>query len=573
MMKNIEVDQVNAEADPWYQALFAANPQPMYIYDAETLEYLAVNEAAIRHYGFTRDEFLSMTTKEIRPTEDIPLLLEEIQGLRINRQTGFAKSGVRMHRKKDGSIIYVETAKELLILDGRQAICVLVNDVTERVLAERKIQHLAFYDELTGLPNRAKLRSDLQEAMSHGQKAGRSLALLVVELVRFREINYTLGHVIGDELLKQIGPRIRQVVGENATAARISNVQFGVFLPDLTAREAIHLIGRLLYVLKEPLPVGEIHYELGAHGGIAFFPGHGTDPDVLIRHADIALYQARKVGRDYTIYDAAHDPYNPQRLAMLGEFRKAIKEGQLQLYCQPKANMRAGPITGAEALVRWLHPVHGLILPDQFIPLIESTELIQPLTQWMLTAAIHQCYEWRQKGLMISLAVNLSMRNLLDADLPETIDGLLQVWGAGAHWMGLEITESSIMADPTASLRVLNQLHQMGFKLFVDDFGTGYSSLSYLMKLPVDVIKIDHSFTMNMIEDPHAAAIVKSTIEIAHNMGMEVIAEGTANKEIWEALARLGCDEAQGEYVSMPMPAEDLSAWLDRSSWACSIAS
>jgi EAL domain-containing protein (putative c-di-GMP-specific phosphodiesterase class I) len=200
--------------------------------------------------------------------------------------------------------------------------------------------------------------------------------------------------------------------------------------------------------------------------------------------------------------------------------------------------------------------------------LIESTELIQPLTQWMLQEAIQQCYEWRHQGLMISLAVNLSMRNLLDADLPETIEGLMQIWGAGAHWMGLEITESSIMADPLASLRVLNELHQMGFKLFVDDFGTGYSSLSYLMKLPVDVIKIDHSFTMNMIEDPHAAAIVKSTIEIAHNMGMEVIAEGTASKEIWDALALLGCDEAQGEYVGMPMPAKDFPVWLRHSCWA-----
>jgi EAL domain-containing protein (putative c-di-GMP-specific phosphodiesterase class I) len=332
----------------------------------------------------------------------------------------------------------------------------------------------------------------------------------------------------------------------------------------------MHLTSRLLNTLKDPFPVGAINYEMGAHGGIAFFPGHGSDADVLIRHADIALFQARKVGRDYTIYDAAQDPYSPQRLALLGEFHKAITEGQLRLYCQPKANFQSGPIAGAEALVRWLHPVYGLILPDRFLPLIEPTELIQPLTQWMLKAAIHQCYQWRQQGLKIALAVNLSMRNLLDADLPETIDGLLRIWGADSDWIGLEVTESSIMADPTASLRVLNELHQTGFKLFVDDFGTGYSSLSYLMKLPVDVIKIDHSFTMNMIEDPHAAAIVKSTIEIAHNMGMGVVAEGTANREIWDALARLGCDEAQGEYVSMPMPAQDVYAWLARSAWASS---
>jgi diguanylate cyclase (GGDEF)-like protein/PAS domain S-box-containing protein len=571
-MKNIEVNQTNAVADPWYQALFEANPQPMYIYDAATLGYLAVNEAATAHYGFTRDEFLSMTTRDIRPAEDVPALLEEVAQLRATPQTGFLKSGVRKHRKKDGSIIYVETAKELLMLDGRQAICVLVNDVTARELASRKIERLAFYDDLTDLPNRAKLRSDLEGAIARAQGTGTSLALLVLELVRFREINYTMGHVTGDQLLKRIGPRLRQAAGDNATVARISNVQFGVFVSDLSARETMQLTNRLLNTLKDPVPVGEISYELGAHAGIAFFPGHGNCADVLLRHADIALFQARKVGRDYAIYDAVHDPYDPQRLAMLNEFHKAIKEGQLQLYCQPKASFQTGPITAAEALVRWWHPVHGLILPDRFIPLIEPTELIQPLTQWMLNAAIHQCYQWRQQGRKISLAVNLSVRNLLDPDLPDTIDGLLKIWGAAPHWMGFEVTESSIMADPLASLRVLNELHQMGFKLFVDDFGTGYSSLSYLMKLPVDVIKIDHSFTMNMIEDRHAAAIVKSTIEIAHNLGMEVVAEGTASKEIWEALALLGCDQAQGDYVSVPMPAKEFSTWLDHSSWACSTA-
>ncbi|HEV7618491.1 MAG TPA: EAL domain-containing protein [Burkholderiaceae bacterium] len=564
-MDNINMDYVDTKTSPWYQALFETNPLPMYIYDAGTLRFLAVNDAAIQHYGFTREEFLSLAASEIRPMEDVPALLTEIQELRVTGRAGFQKSPVRKHRKKDGAIIHVETAKELFIINGRQAICVLVNDVTERVWAEQKIEHLAFYDELTNLPNRAKLLRDLQEAITQAQKTEKSMALVIVELIRFREINYTLGHTIGDQLLKQIGPRIRQFARKDATVARISNVQFGIFLPDIRDRETIGLIGPLLNLLKEPITVGEIDYELGAHGGIAFFPSHGTDPHALIRHADIALYHARKIGCDYTVYDPAHDPYKPQRLAMLGEFRKAIKAEQLQLYCQPKANIRTGLVTGAEALVRWIHPTRGLIPPDQFIPLIEPTELIQPLTQWMLEAAVRQCCEWRQKGLMIPLAVNLSTRNLLETDLPETISRLLQTWEGSTPCIGLEITESSIMADPSASLQVLDQLHQMGCKLFIDDFGTGYSSLSYLMKLPFDVIKIDHSFTMYMIEDPHAAAIVKSTIEMAHNMGMKVIAEGTASKEIWQALADLDCDEAQGEYISMPMPAGDFSGWLAHS--------
>jgi diguanylate cyclase (GGDEF)-like protein len=389
-----------------------------------------------------------------------------------------------------------------------------------------------------------------------------------VELIHFRQINYTLGYLTGDELLKQVAARLRLLVGENSTIARISNVQFGVLLPEAGAGEAIELAARLQKALEEPLPAGEINYELGAHAGIASFPEHGDDPDVLIRRADIALYQARTAGRDYFIYNAAQDPYKPQRLTLLGDFRKAVKEDQLQLYFQPKADLRTGAITSGEALVRWQHPAYGLLLPDQFIPVIEPTELIQLLTQRMLEASIQQCYQWRQKNLFLPLAVNLSTRNLLNPDLPGIIDGLMQTWGADKTWVGLEITESSIMLDPAASLRVLDQLHRMGLKLFIDDFGIGYSSLSYLMKLPIDTIKIDHSFTMHMIEDPDAATIVKSTIELAHNMGMKVVAEGAASREIWEALRRLGCDEAQGYYISPPLPAKDFRAWIERSSWS-----
>jgi diguanylate cyclase (GGDEF)-like protein len=443
----------------------------------------------------------------------------------------------------------------------------LANAAAKRMLAEKKIRYLAFHDELTGLPNRAKLRNDLSDAISHGQKTGKSFALLIVELVRFREINYTLGHRIGDEVLKQVGLRLRQAAEKTSTVARISNIQFGLLAPNTDVDDAAALMERLLRAMEAPIPAGEINYELGAHGGIAFFPDHGATSDDLIRHADIALNQARKKGRDYVIYNADQDPYKPQRLALLGAFRHAVKDEQLQLYCQPKADLRTGAITSGEALVRWQHPTFGLLSPDQFISLIEPTELIQLLTQRMLEAAIHQCYTWREQDLVLPLAVNLSTRNLLNPDLPDIIHRLMQPWGADTTWVDLEITESSIMEDPVLSLRVLNQLHMMGLKLFVDDFGTGYSSFSYLMKLPISVIKIDHSFTMNMLTDPDAAVIVKAIIELAHNMGLKVVAEGTASKEIWDALKRLDCDEAQGHYISPPLPANEFSDWLMRSSW------
>lgn len=448
----------------------------------------------------------------------------------------------------------------------------LANAATKRLLAERRIRYLAFHDELTGLPNRAALRNLLSAAITRGQQTDTTLALLIVELRHFREINYTLGHVVGDELLKQVSSRLRQAAATHTTVARISAIEFGVLLPNAAAVEAVAFAERLLKCLEEPLPAGEINYELGAQVGIAFFPDHGTDIDDLIRHADIARNQASKTARDYVVYSAARDPYKPRRLALLGDFRKAIKEYQLQLYVQPKANLRTGEITSGEALVRWQHPTYGLLLPEQFIPLIEPTELIQLLTERMLEAAFQQYHIWRESDLVLPLAVNLSTRNLLHPDLPDIILGLMRAWGAEPAWVDLEVTESGIMLDPALSLRVLNQLHVMGFRLFVDDFGTGYSSLSYLMQLPIDMLKIDKSFIMNMVRDADAAVIVKSTIEMAHSMGMKVVAEGTASEETWEALKRLHCDEAQGHYISPPLPAEDVIGWLKRSSWAHSLS-
>jgi diguanylate cyclase (GGDEF)-like protein len=438
---------------------------------------------------------------------------------------------------------------------------------SRRWLAESRIRYLAFHDELTGLPNRAQLRICILEAIEQEQDTKRLCSLLIVELVRFRDINYTLGHQIGDEVLKQASVRIRHLVDGGLTLARISNVQFGVLLPDANQSIAIDLAQRLVAAMEEPLPARDSKYELGARAGIALMPSGGCDPDDLIRHADIALNRARSSGAAYALYDPALDPYKPQRLALLGAFRQAIKEDQLEMYCQPKANLRTGQITSVEALVRWRHPEYGLIMPDQFISLIEPTELIQLLTQWMLECAIRQFHEWRQNDLFLPLAVNLSTRNLLNSALPELIAGLMKTWGADASWLSLEITESSIMDDPALSLRVLNRLNAMGLELIVDDFGTGYSSLSYLMKLPVAVIKIDQSFITNLISDPDAAAIVKTMIELAHNMGMKVVAEGAETKEIWDALKRLDCDEAQGYYISHPMPAHALPAWLERSPW------
>jgi diguanylate cyclase (GGDEF)-like protein/PAS domain S-box-containing protein len=469
----------------------------------------------------------------------------------------------------DGSKKTVHSMAEVVFdLDGKPLRMIgILQDITKQRCAEEKIRYLAYYDEVTGLPNRVWLRTVLDKAFA-SRHVPHPIALLIVDIVRLRDINYTFGHANGDQLLKECGVRIRQVVAPSDTVARIGNVHFAVVLGDASAYDATSKIRQILAALEAPTPISGTTYELDSRIGIALAPGHGTDTDTLLRKADVALYQAKQSGQAYAIYQASQDPYKPQRLTLMGEFRKAIHNGELQLYCQPKADIRTRRIVGAEALVRWQHRQLGMISPSIFVPLIEQTDMIHLLTKFMLQASLHQYYDWHQQGIDIPLAVNLSVRNLMEPDLAANLDYLLQAWGADAQWLGLEITESSLMTDPVTSIAALDRLSKMGFRLFIDDFGTGYSSLGYLMKLPVNVIKIDSGFTMHMVKDKGAEAIVKSTIELAHNLGMNVVAEGTASQEIWNALLSLGCDEAQGHFISPPMSAPDFLGWLRTSGYA-----
>jgi EAL domain-containing protein (putative c-di-GMP-specific phosphodiesterase class I) len=352
--------------------------------------------------------------------------------------------------------------------------------------------------------------------------------------------------------------------------SRVSNSQFAVALPNADGEHAKAIAQKILSGLQKPFFIAGITYGLGAHVGIALAPAHGSDSATILRKAQVALFQAKQTGQACLPYDPRHDPYNPQRLALIGDFRKSLLAGELRLYCQPKADIRTGNIIGAEALVRWEHPLFGLIPPDQFIPLIEPTELIHPLTYFMLEASIKQSLEWRRAGVDLPIAVNLSPRDLADPNLVQNLGDTLSELGARPESLGLEITESSLMADPQSSIAELHRLSKMGCRLYIDDFGTGYSSLSYLMRLPVNVIKIDHSFTMRMIEEEKAATIVRSTIDLAHNLGMQVVAEGTATKEIWDALNGLGCDEAQGHYISPALPAHDFLPWMRSSGFGIS---
>jgi diguanylate cyclase (GGDEF)-like protein len=439
--------------------------------------------------------------------------------------------------------------------------------VVRRKHAEDRVRHLAYFDALTELPNRARLQEALREAVAEGHRDSRPVALLMLELERFREINYTLGQANGDLLLRQIGPRIRLALSDSDLLAYFGGEHFAVLLPGTAVHAATETALRILGHLESPFEVAGLTVEIGANIGIAVFPGHGEDDAVLMRHAEVALYKAQQEGRGHALYDARQDFYNPRRLQLMGELRSAIGGRQMALYCQPKLDLKTREVVAMETLVRWQHPSYGLIAPDQFVPLVESTGLIAPLTQWILDAALIQCHAWEQEGRRVPAAVNLSTRNLADPHLVEYIESALVTWGAEVNWLDLEITESAIMADPQVALETLHRLDAMGFRLFIDDFGTGYSSLAYLQKLPVHAIKIDKSFVLPLLDDRDAAAIVRSTIELGHNLGLKVIAEGVETREIFERLAAMGCDEAQGYYVSPPIPVDQFVTWLQDAPW------
>ncbi len=427
--------------------------------------------------------------------------------------------------------------------------------------AQATIARLAYYDALTGLPNRTLLLEGLQEAMQAARQQHHSLALLHLEVGRFHEINKVLGYRAGDELLLTLGRRLAGAVQESETLARVGEAEFALLLPHGGAEYAIGLAQRLVRTLREPVEVAGLTLDARVGIGIALFPGHATDADALIRRANAAMHQTKPVRGGYAMYTGGQEQEHTRELALMGDLHRAIENNELSLYCQPKVEIASRRVCGAEALVRWQHPRHGMISTTEFIRLAEQAGTITPLTNWMLEAAFSQSYAWHEAGLERALAVNLSAHDLYDPGLVDRIRGLFSTWGIAPALIQFELTESALMADPDGALETLTRLKQLDVELLIDDYGTGYSSLSYLQKLPVDGVKIDQSFVMPMVESGNSAVIVCSTIELGHRLGLKVVAEGVDSPAIWARLAGLGCDVAQGYLISMPMPAAQLQGW------------
>ncbi|WP_027474373.1 EAL domain-containing protein [Curvibacter gracilis] len=432
----------------------------------------------------------------------------------------------------------------------------------EQQQIEQAMQHLTRHDVLTGLPNEAHFTEDLSMALAvAGQQSGARFAVLQTNIERIGEINDALGFSFGDQLLCEFGQRLRQCVPPDAKVARLRGDEFAILLPDSDAAAAQAQVQRLKAALAAPMPMADIEIDISARTGIALYPQHGQTPHDLYRHMDIALQLARKKGVAHLFFDLAQGVNQPQQLNLAGQLRRAIEGGDLLLYLQPKIDMRSGAVCGAEGLVRWRHAQRGLIPPMEFIGLAEQTGLITPLTDWVIETALRLNHDWSAQGGALPIAVNLSARNLRDDNLLDRLRHLRKTWPAASGLLEMEITESAVMEDAEYALGVLQSLRAEGIALYIDDFGTGYSALSYLQKLPVDYIKIDQSFVRDMCSSKDSAAIVRSTIDLVHDLGRKTVAEGVETQAHWDQLASLGCDYAQGYFIARPMPPEEFQAW------------
>jgi diguanylate cyclase (GGDEF)-like protein len=428
--------------------------------------------------------------------------------------------------------------------------------------ASRRLRHQATHDTLTGLSNRAELHEHGARALATAARDDSLAALMLIDLDRFKEVNDTMGHEQGDRLLVDVAVRLRQLLRGDDILARLGGDEFAV-LANVPHRGAVGEVAtRLHRALALPFDVGGVAIELGASIGIALQPDHGEDVSTLLRHADVAMYEAKRAGSHIETYSTERDPYSAERLKLLGELRHALDNDELVLHFQPKVALSSGRVIGAEALVRWQHPERGLLGPHEFLGLAERTGLIGDITRWVLDAAVRQCAAWRRSGLELPVAVNLAGANIVDTTLPESVAHILQRWEVPGRLLECEVSEDTVMGDPRRAGDVLERLRELGVRLSLDDFGTGHSSLSYLKRLPLDEVKIDRSFVIGMADDPSDAAIVRSTIDLARHLGLEVVAEGVETTEVLDVLAALQCDVAQGFLLSRPLPAAEFDGWL-----------
>jgi len=544
------------ENEQYYRSLFDHNPDAVFMLDSEG-QFVSVNPVCEQVSGYRVEELMRMKFLRLIMPDDVKRALQNY-GQSIKGESQHFEIAIR-HKQGHRVDLYVTNVP--ILVDGRQVgVYGIARDITERKQAEEQINYMAYHDALTGLPNRRLFRDRLTDALARARRKGHLVGVMFIDLDRFKIINDSMGHAFGDLLLKHVAERLTNCVGGHGSVARMGGDEFTILLPDLHGADvAVQIVRDILESIRLPIVLEGQELQVTISIGCAFYPNDGEDVETLMRHADIAMYRAKEQGRNnYELYTPRMNDLVLERLAFENDLRKAIAAEEFVLYYQPQMSTSSGDVVGVEALVRWMHPRRGMVSPAQFIPLAEETGLIIPLGQWVLKTACAQNKAWQEVGFApVRISVNLSMSQFKQQDLVEMIGKTLTETGLEPRYLELELTESIAMQNADKAFEKLNQLKAMGIGIAIDDFGTGYSSLSYLKKLPIHTLKIDKTFVHNLTIDVHDGAITSSIIAMAHNLKLNVIAEGVETDEQLDFLRMQNCDQIQGYLLSPPLPKEE----------------
>jgi diguanylate cyclase (GGDEF)-like protein/PAS domain S-box-containing protein len=560
------LQQQVAASDERLRTVYAAIACGVVVLDSQG-EVVDANQAAQQILGLSLDDLrrlgIVQLRRQITDASGDPLSAPPGRVAVLDLREPARDSLMRL-RRADGQERWLHlNATPVLNAQGHlEQVVLSFLDTTDRVRAEQELRHQMLHDALTGLANRTLFHDRLTQELDREHHPPQDLALLLLDLDHFKDINDAFGHDQGDLLLQEVARRVRGTLPATDLVARLGGDEFAVLLPGVGADGALRVMHTITTALAAPIAIGSYPFHVVTSAGIVVCPDHGQDAQTLLRRAEVAMYAAKRAGDRYRLYSPEQDRSMPTRLALIEELRQAIARDQLVLFYQPIVDMTTQRIECVEALVRWHHPERGLVPPDSFIPLAEQTGLIKPLTQWVLQTALRQLHVWRERGLVLDMSVNLSMTNLHDPELAETIERALARNAIPPTVLRLELTETAIIADIGRAETALRRLSAAGVRIAIDDYGTGYSSLAYLKRLPIEAIKIDKSFVQRMLDDEADAAIVASTIGLGHTLGLRVVAEGVEREEMLTTLVNLHCDAVQGYYLGRPLPAQELEQWL-----------
>ncbi len=540
-------------------SIFENSWEEFYIFDSQSLKFIQVSQGALKNLGYSAEEMNAMSLLDLKL--DFSLDRFRAVSLPLRRRERNVVTFTAVHRRKDGTTYPVEVRLQMFEESGRSVFVALVQDTTERDTHVQKMEYLALYDSLTGLPNRTLLHDRLRYQIDMAKRKGEAVSIIYSNVHDMREINDILGYVNGDAVLKLVGERLCSIMRDTDTVARFGGDEFVIVALGLEGKDLQNMLQKIQTKMEEPFEIGNAPLFVQVRCGVSVYPYHGRDPAQLVQQADIALHLAKQGKENWRIYDTDSNPFSLYRLHMLADLKEAVLNGAFILHYQPKIWLARDKLHGVEALIRW--PRDGeLVSPDEFIPLAERSGLIGPLTDWVIDEAFRQSAKWREDGHNIRISINLSARNLLDKKLPDKFIKHAKAHNMSPSVLMAEVTESAIMSHPETATIVLNAISDMGIGVSVDDYGTGYSSLSYLRALPVSELKIDQSFVRDMARDEDSATIIRSTISMAHELGLEVTAEGVESDVEAALLRDMGSDVVQGYHYSRPLSAMKFIEWL-----------